>query len=61
MKIDYSIKSSNLKKRPKSSEVDNLKCDNKKLKKNTNWKPKVSLEQGLKKNYRVDQIQSNKI
>ncbi len=49
MKIDYSIKSSNLKKRPKSSEVDNLKCDNKKIKKNTNWKPKVSLEQGLKK------------
>ena len=35
--------------RPKKSEVSRLKCDNKKLKKITNWKPKYKLDDGLKK------------
>ena len=33
--------------RPEKSEVLRLKCDNKKLKKNTNWKPKYKLDDGL--------------
>ncbi len=34
--------------RPSKSEVDKLMCDNSKLIKNTNWKPKYDLEKGLK-------------
>ena len=33
--------------RPKNSEVDRLRCNNKKLKKNTNWKPKYNLKSGI--------------
>ena len=36
-------------KRPKLSEVENLQCNNKKIKKITNWKPETSLKKGLKK------------
>ena len=36
-------------KRPKLSEVENLQCNNKKIKKITNWKPKTSLKKGLKR------------
>tara|TARA_B100000787_G_C16164679_1_gene283223 strand:- start:335 stop:1312 length:978 start_codon:yes stop_codon:yes gene_type:complete len=35
--------------RPKLSEVDNLQCDNKKIKNLTNWKPRTKLDNGLKK------------
>jgi NAD dependent epimerase/dehydratase len=35
--------------RPKLSEVDNLQCDNKKIKNLTNWKPRIKLDNGLKK------------
>ena len=42
------IKKLALKTRPKLSEVQNLKCDNRKIKKYTNWKPTVNLETGLK-------------
>ena len=35
--------------RPKKSEVARLKCNNKKLLKITNWKPKYKLDDGLKK------------
>ena len=35
--------------RPKLSEVDNLQCDNKKIKKYTKWKSKTNLDNGLKK------------
>jgi len=35
--------------RPQKSEVFRLKCDNKKIKKMTNWKPKYQLDEGLKK------------
>lgn len=44
--------------RPKLSEVLNLKCDNKKLLKFTNWKPKNNLSNGLKKT--IQWIQVNK-
>ena len=33
--------------RPKKSEVDRLVCDNFKIVKNSNWKPKFTLDQGL--------------
>ena len=42
------IKKLALKTRPKLSEVQDLKCDNRKIKKYTNWKPTVNLETGLK-------------
>lgn len=35
--------------RPKKSEVIRLKCNNNKIIKKTNWKPKISLDEGLKK------------
>ncbi len=34
--------------RPEKSEVDRLMCDNSKLIKNTNWKPKYDLDKGLR-------------
>ena len=33
--------------RPKNSEVDRLVCSNEKLKNNSMWKPKYSIDQGL--------------
>mgnify|MGYP001268186297 FL=1 len=33
--------------RPKGSEVNRLLCDNKKLLKSTNWRPKVKLKDGI--------------
>jgi NAD dependent epimerase/dehydratase len=44
--------------RPQKSEVDRLLCDNSKIIKNTNWKPKYSLETGLKET--LDWISINK-
>jgi len=35
--------------RPQNSEVFRLKCDNKKIKRITNWKPKYKIDKGLKK------------
>ena len=35
--------------RPKYSEVERLKCNTSKLRKNIKWKPKHNLEKGLKK------------
>ena len=35
--------------RPKNSEVDRLKCDNKLIIKKTNWKPKIKFDEGLEK------------
>ena len=35
--------------RPKKSEVDRLVCDNSRIIKNSNWKPKFNLDQGLLK------------
>lgn len=52
------IKIKKIKKRPKFSEVDRLFCDNKKIKKSTNWRPKVSLDKGLK--LTIEWIKKNK-
>lgn len=41
-----------------SSEVDRLLCDNSKLIKRTNWKPKIDFDKGLEKT--VDWIKNNK-
>ena len=49
MELNYKIKSVNFKKRPEKSEVFHLKCNNNKIKKYTDWKPKTQLDQGLKK------------
>ena len=57
MKVDCKIKSSKIKIRPKSSEVYNLKCQNKKIIRFTNWKSKTNLETGLKKT--IQWIKSN--
>ena len=43
------VKINSVRKRPKLSEVENLQCNNKKIKKITNWKPKINLKKGLKK------------
>tara|TARA_X000000368_G_scaffold415073_1_gene406146 strand:- start:52 stop:1032 length:981 start_codon:yes stop_codon:yes gene_type:complete len=48
MDIQLAIKSSAKRIRPKSSEVERLFCDNSKLLKNTSWKPKFTLENGIK-------------
>ena len=44
--------------RPSKSEVDRLLCDNSKIKKFTNWKPKFNLDSGLKET--LDWINQNK-
>jgi NAD dependent epimerase/dehydratase len=49
MNLELSIKSTDERIRPKNSEVERLFCDNEKLLKHTNWKPKNTLIQGLKK------------
>ena len=43
------IKKENQRIRSLKSEVNRLKCDNKKILKNTNWKPIISLDKGLDK------------
>jgi len=43
--------------RPSKSEVERLCCDNSKLIKNTNWKPKYNLEKGL--NETIDWLKKN--
>ena len=42
------IKIESKRKRPKSSEVDNLQCNNKKIKKIISWQPKTKLNKGLR-------------
>ncbi len=59
MKSNIKIKKNIKKIRPKSSEVDRLVCDNKKIKKNTKWNPKINIDTGLKKT--IKWIESNKI
>ena len=61
MKVNYKIKNSDLRKRPKNSEVDHLKCDNSKIKKYTNWKNRIKLDLGLKKTIKWYQENLNKI
>jgi len=43
------IKKQSFKIRPTQSEVQNLKCNNKKIRSFTKWKPKIKLEDGLLK------------
>ena len=45
---DITIKSSIKRVRPKNSEVERLICDNSKLLKHTPWKPRTTLEEGLR-------------
>jgi len=47
MKVDLSIINDNKRVRPENSEVDRLVCDNQKLLKDSSWKPKYDLKQGL--------------
>ncbi|MCK4359518.1 MAG: NAD-dependent 4,6-dehydratase LegB [Candidatus Cloacimonetes bacterium] len=47
MDVKINIISDKQRMRPEKSEVDRLFCDNSKLIKNTNWKPKYSIEEGL--------------
>ena len=47
MNIQLTIRSSEKRIRPKSSEVERLFCDNAKLLKHTSWKPKYTLEEGI--------------
>ena len=49
LNLKFKIKSSKSKIRPKKSEVDNLKCDNSKIMKLTNWSNKTNLDHGLNK------------
>ena len=59
-KVNKNIKvvNENLRKRPAKSEVYRLFCDNTKLLKNTRWKPKFTLDQGIEKT--IDWIKNNK-
>ena len=47
MNTNVTIESSKERVRPRNSEVERLVCDNTKLTKNTSWKPKYTLEQGI--------------
>jgi NAD dependent epimerase/dehydratase len=49
LKISKKIKIIKYRKRKNTSEVTRLLCDNKLIKKQTNWKPKIGLTKGLKK------------
>ena len=44
---EFEIEGQELRKRPSSSEVERLNCDNKKILELTNWNPKYNLDSGL--------------
>ena len=48
-KIDLTIEEDKQRIRPKGSEVERLRCNNEKIIKSTKWKPKFTLEKGLKR------------
>ncbi len=48
MNTDIEIISESQRVRPSKSEVERLKCNNMKILKNTNWKPRYSLDAGLR-------------
>ncbi len=64
--IKKKIKKQDFRIRPRASEVERLICDNSKLKKNSNWKPKNDLNNGLLKtinwikDYNLENKQSDK-
>ena len=51
MGIDPSILLVKIRIRPKKSEVDRLISSNEKILSKTNWKPEISLEEGLTKTF----------
>ena len=51
MKSNINIKSDKNRIRPSKSEVDNLKCENKKIKKFCKWKSKYSFDKGLEETF----------
>ncbi|PPR48333.1 MAG: dTDP-glucose 4,6-dehydratase [Alphaproteobacteria bacterium MarineAlpha5_Bin8] len=55
--INKKIEIVKLRKRPNKSEVDRLVCDNTKIIKNTNWKPKINFDEGLLKT--IDWLKNN--
>ena len=57
MGIDIKIISDTSRIRPDNSEVERLKCDNSKLLKFTNWKPKFDLKLGLEET--IEWMKSN--
>ncbi len=58
LKTKKTLKIINSRKRITGSEVERLVCDNKKLLKKTNWKPKTKFKQGLK--ITIDWMKKNK-
>jgi len=56
--INIEIETDHQRVRPTNSEVDRLRCDNKKLIENTNWKPNYNLKKGLAET--IDWIEKNK-
>ncbi len=56
--VEVKIKTETSRKRPEKSEVNRLVCDNKKIKKLTNWESKISFKEGLKKT--IAWIKNNK-
>ena len=58
MNIKSKIRSISKRTRPNKSEVDNLKCDNSKILKLTNWRSEIDLDEGLKKT--IEWIEKNK-
>jgi len=48
MNVKINIREDSHRLRPEKSEVDRLVCDNSKIRKETNWNPKYTLESGLK-------------
>ena len=57
LEVKISIKEDKQRVRPENSEVERLRCDNSKLLKFTQWKPKYDLAKGLKET--VDWIKNN--
>ena len=58
LKTKKTLKIISSRKRISGSEVERLVCDNKKLLKKTNWKPKTKFKQGLK--ITIDWMKKNK-
>ena len=58
LNITKKIKKDNKRVRPTKSEVVELLCDNSKFTKNFNWKPKISLSDGL--DQYIDWFRENK-
>ena len=49
LSVNLQIKEDKKRLRPKLSEVERLRCNNKKILKNSTWKPEYNLDKGLLK------------